>query len=125
MEEAYAMKSLKFLCTIATYGVVKARFPHLPACLKPKQVEVLNLLSQGKNVLAILPTGYGKTLTFVIPALLSHGKISLVISPLKALMAVQVDSLAKLGISAVAVTQANEMTDDIIKGKNMSSLCSM
>ena len=56
---------------------------------------------EGGDFLAVLPTGSGKSVTFQIPALLSPG-ITLVISPLKALMNDQVENLRARGVTAVA-----------------------
>ncbi len=60
--------------------------------LKPVQEEIINEIISRKNVLAILPTGAGKSLCYQIPAIVA-GKFSIVISPLIALMKDQVDSL--------------------------------
>ena len=53
----------------------------------------------GKDVVAILPTGAGKSLTFQLPALAEDG-VTLVVSPLIALMKDQVDSLTASGVPA-------------------------
>lgn len=63
---------------------------------KAYQKEIIDSIINGNNVLAILPTGGGKSLCYQIPALLSNS-VSLVISPLIALMKDQVDSLNKKG----------------------------
>ena len=56
----------------------------------------------GKDVLAILPTGGGKSVCFQVPALMKDG-IALVITPLIALMKDQVQNLNARGIKAVAI----------------------
>lgn len=67
---------------------------------RPGQEEIINSIINGDNVLAVLPTGAGKSICYQIPALVSP-KFSLVISPLIALMKDQVDSLnAKETIAA-------------------------
>lgn len=63
------------------------------------QEAVICRLLSGKSVLALLPTGGGKSLCYQVPALLLPGT-TLVISPLLALMRDQVDKLQKLGIAA-------------------------
>ena len=57
------------------------KFTLIPKNLHPKQAEILQELDSGKNVCGILPTGYGKSLTFVLPSLFHH-EIILVICPL-------------------------------------------
>ncbi len=61
---------------------------------RPGQLEIINSILSGVNVLAVLPTGAGKSLCYQIPALINKG-YSLVISPLIALMKDQVDSINK------------------------------
>jgi ATP-dependent DNA helicase RecQ len=61
---------------------------------KPSQVEIISLILNGENVLAVMPTGSGKSLCYQIPAILGKN-FSIVISPLIALMKDQVDSLNK------------------------------
>jgi ATP-dependent DNA helicase RecQ len=59
---------------------------------RPGQEEIINAILDGNNVLAVLPTGAGKSVCYQIPALISPN-FSIVISPLIALMKDQVDSL--------------------------------
>src|SRR5271167_3502449 len=66
------------------------------------QREVIERVLGGRDVLCVMPTGGGKSLCYQLPALLLPG-VTLVISPLIALMKDQVDRLRKLGISAVAL----------------------
>ena len=68
---------------------------------RPGQPETMRRFMEGGDSLAVLPTGSGKSVTFQIPALLSPG-ITLVISPLKALMNDQVENLRARGVTAVA-----------------------
>jgi len=70
--------------------------------LRPKQEEVITALSNQNKVLALLPTGGGKSLCYQLPALQLEG-LTLVISPLIALMEDQVNALKKRGIVAKAI----------------------
>jgi len=69
---------------------------------RPLQEEIILSVLDGKDTLALLPTGGGKSITFQVPAMASEG-LCLVISPLIALMKDQVDNLRKRGIKAVAI----------------------
>lgn len=69
---------------------------------RPAQAEIINAVRKGSDVLALLPTGGGKSVCFQIPGLLSDG-VCLVITPLIALMEDQVTQLKKRGIAAVAI----------------------
>src|SRR6476646_6597645 len=59
----------------------------------------------GRDVLAVMPTGSGKSLCFQLPALLLDG-VTLVVSPLIALMKDQVDGLRERGLAAAALNSS-------------------
>ena len=69
---------------------------------RPMQEEIIREAVEGRDVLAILPTGGGKSVCFQVPALLKEG-IALVVTPLIALMKDQVQNLSDRGIRAIAV----------------------
>ena len=72
---------------------------------RPGQLEVIDAVLGGNDCIALLPTGYGKSLTFQIPAKVLPGTV-LVISPLISLMKDQVDALRRVGFSATAINSA-------------------
>lgn len=69
---------------------------------RPPQAEIIQAVLQKKNVLALLPTGGGKSICFQVPALMTEGTC-LVITPLIALMEDQVAQLKRRNIAAVAI----------------------
>ncbi len=69
---------------------------------RPVQAEVVSAILAGHDVLALLPTGGGKSLCYQVPGLV-YGGLTLVISPLIALMRDQVEGLQKRGLSAIAM----------------------
>lgn len=69
---------------------------------RPLQAEIIQAVLAGKDVLALLPTGGGKSICFQVPALAREG-LCIVVSPLIALMKDQVDQLRQRGIAAEAV----------------------
>jgi ATP-dependent DNA helicase RecQ len=73
---------------------------------RPGQEEIIQAVIDGQNVLAIMPTGGGKSLCFQLPALLGKG-VTVVVSPLIALMRDQVRALQELGVKAGALTSGN------------------
>jgi ATP-dependent DNA helicase RecQ len=77
--------------------LLRERFGH-PA-FRIHQLKVLGPLLAGRSVLAVLPTGAGKSLCFQVPALMAPG-LTLVVSPLIALMQDQVGALRRRGIAA-------------------------
>ncbi len=73
---------------------------------RPGQGEIVDAVMAGHNVLAIMPTGGGKSLCYQLPALMRDG-VTVVISPLIALMRDQVRGLTEAGVEAGALTSGN------------------
>ncbi|MCJ7466647.1 MAG: RecQ family ATP-dependent DNA helicase [Maribacter sp.] len=88
---------------------------------KGSQEKAVTALLEKRDVLALMPTGGGKSLCFQIPALAMEG-ICIVISPLVALIQDQVDTLKKHGIKAIALTggisfeEVNDLLDNCLYG---------
>jgi ATP-dependent DNA helicase RecQ len=72
---------------------------------RPGQEEVINGVLTGRDTLAVMPTGAGKSLCFQLPALIFDG-ISLIISPLISLMRDQVAALAQNGVKAAYINSS-------------------
>ena len=83
---------------------------------RPGQAEIVQAVLAGRNTLAIMPTGGGKSLCFQLPALCRDG-VTVVISPLIALMRDQVRALRAAGVEAGALTSGNteEETEDVFR----------
>jgi ATP-dependent DNA helicase RecQ len=73
---------------------------------RPGQEEIVRAVAQGRDTLAIMPTGGGKSLCYQLPALMREG-VTVVISPLIALMRDQVRALRAAGVEAGALTSGN------------------
>src|SRR4051812_9619589 len=73
--------------------------------LRPGQEAVIDAVLAKRHTLAIMPTGAGKSLCYQVPAMLMPG-ITVIVSPLIALMRDQVDKLSALGLEAVQVNSA-------------------
>jgi ATP-dependent DNA helicase RecQ len=86
---------------------------------RPGQAEIVAAVANGENALAIMPTGGGKSLCFQLPALMRDG-VTVVISPLIALMRDQVRALKAAGVQAGALTSGNteEETDAVFSALN-------
>ncbi len=88
---------------------------------RPLQREIIEQVMAGRDLLALLPTGGGKSLTYQVPALAMEG-VCIVVTPLIALMKDQVDRLIRLGIPAVAIhsglsrTQISIALDNCVYG---------
>lgn len=74
------------------------------------QEEIIQSVLKGKDCIALLPTGGGKSICYQVPGLLQEG-LTLVISPLISLMQDQVNDLQQRGIKAVALTSGYSKSD--------------
>ena len=79
-------------------STLSARFGH--RTFRPLQREVINATLSGRDCFAILPTGAGKSLLFQLPGMIAESGLTVVVSPLVALMTDQVASLKAKGVHA-------------------------
>ncbi len=105
---------MQFNCQIILEDHLKALFGY--NTFRDAQKEIVTAIMEGKDVLAILPTGAGKSICYQLPALLLPG-IALVVSPLISLMQDQVVSLSKNGLSAAFLNSSlhHEEIQDILR----------
>lgn len=75
------------------------------------QAEIVQALLEGEDVLAVMPTGSGKSLCYQLPAILRDG-LTVVVSPLIALMRDQVRQLQGFGINAASLNSANDEAEN-------------
>lgn len=87
---------------------------------RPNQETIINTVISGHDALAIMPTGGGKSICFQLPALVLPG-ITIVISPLIALMKDQVDSLKTNGISACYINSSQSSQEQQFYIDNLKS----
>ncbi|QDV38443.1 RecQ family ATP-dependent DNA helicase [Tautonia plasticadhaerens] len=78
---------------------------------RPGQAAVIDCLLGGRSSLAVLPTGGGKSLCYQVPALMLDG-LTLVVSPLIALMKDQVDAMARRGVAAARLDSSLDADQD-------------
>ena len=78
---------------------------------RPGQEEIVRAVLDGENVLTVMPTGSGKSLCYQLPAIARPG-LTLVISPLIALMRDQVRALTAAGVAAGSLNSSNEPTEN-------------
>ncbi|HYY14518.1 MAG TPA: RecQ family ATP-dependent DNA helicase, partial [Chthoniobacterales bacterium] len=91
-------------------GALKKHFGY--GEFRPLQAEIIRDALAGRDVLALLPTGGGKSLCFQLPALMRDG-LTIVVSPLISLMKDQVDALQTSGIAATFLNSALDREEAI------------
>ncbi len=93
------------------------------SAFRPGQEDIVRAVTAGRNTLAIMPTGGGKSLCFQLPALCRDG-VTVVISPLIALMRDQVRALRAAGVEAGALTSGNtdEETEEVFQALDAGRL---
>ncbi len=79
---------------------------------RPGQEAAMDALLAGRNVLTVMPTGAGKSLCFQVPALIKGG-LTVVVSPLVALMRDQVAALRLAGVAADAINSAHSRDENV------------
>src|SRR3972149_6644885 len=88
------------------------------ATFRPGQREVIEAVLAGRDCIAVMPTGAGKSLTFQVPARLLPGTV-VVLSPLISLMKDQVDALTVLGFRATALNSSLELDEWRRRGRGL------
>jgi ATP-dependent DNA helicase RecQ len=89
--------------------------------IKPLQYDIIKAIQNKKDTVAILPTGYGKSMCYQLPFLLNPNKILIVVSPLISLMEDQKDKLVQLGLpvecfhSNMGQKKKNDIKDKILE----------
>jgi ATP-dependent DNA helicase RecQ len=100
-------------------GVLRERF-RLDS-FRPGQAEIIQAALAGRDTLAVMPTGSGKSLVYQLPALLLDG-LTVVVSPLIALMKDQTDKLRELGVDCLTINsgltarEQNAASDALAEG---------
>ena len=79
---------------------------------RPGQEAVVDAILAGRNVLMVMPTGAGKSLCFQVPSLVLGG-LTVVVSPLVALMSDQVSALTLAGVAAGAINSSHSRAQNI------------
>jgi RecQ family ATP-dependent DNA helicase len=118
--DPYEKKNRKKTLYKSSLEVLEEEFGYTQ--FRPNQFKIIHSILKNKDVLAVLPTGYGKSLCFQLPPLISN-QLGIVIAPLIALMQDQKNILDDLGIpsccynSTLNMKQKKEMENDLINGK--------
>ena len=94
----------------AKYAVLRETFGF--DSFRSGQETVIDTLLAGRNVLAVMPTGAGKSLCYQVPALVRDG-LAVVVSPLVSLMRDQVSALTLAGVAADTINSANDRATNV------------
>src|SRR5580698_11029794 len=81
------------------------------SAFRPGQEEIVRAVLDGEDVLTVMPTGSGKSLCYQLPAIARPG-LTLVISPLIALMRDQVRALSAAGVAAGSLNSSNDPAEN-------------
>ncbi|WP_421695105.1 DNA helicase RecQ [Aestuariivirga sp.] len=95
---------------MTTHDILRKTFGY--ESFRPGQEEIVATLLAGRNVLAVMPTGSGKSLCYQVPAL-ARGGLAIVVSPLVALMQDQVAALKLAGVAAETINSAAERDENV------------
>ncbi|MDE0809622.1 MAG: DNA helicase RecQ [Alphaproteobacteria bacterium] len=87
---------------------------------RPGQEDVVDCLLAGRHALAVMPTGAGKSLCFQVPAL-ALGGLTVVVSPLVALMQDQVSALRLAGVQAETIHSARDRSENVDSWRRVTS----
>ncbi|XP_006825696.1 ATP-dependent DNA helicase RecQ-like [Saccoglossus kowalevskii] len=103
-----------------TFNRIKRSY-NLHYHLKPEQIDVITHILRNENCFAVLPTGFGKSICYMLPPVLLNETISdkrhygLIISPLRSLMYDQVRSCNAMGIKSCCITRKKDMDTETIE----------
>ncbi len=103
------MKTLRQLSVEELRAILKREFGF--ADFRPGQLELIQAVLSGQDALGVLPTGGGKSLIYQLPALIMPG-VTVVVSPLIALMKDQVDAFNRRGSRLAVALHSNQSAED-------------
>ena len=92
------------------------------ASFRPGQEEVIATILDGTSVLAVMPTGSGKSLCYQIPALIRGDGLTLVVSPLVALMEDQVAALKLDGVAAETINSSRDRETNVATWRDVAAV---
>lgn len=90
---------------------------------RARQAEIIDHVTAGRHAMVVMPTGGGKSLCFQVPALMAmpgSGDLTLVLSPLVALMQDQVDSLRSRGVDAALINSSLDRATRLLRQQELS-----